>query len=226
MPDVESLKILSELHAQASSEQVAEYRGVLSSAITTAPKHAAGGKQWSIEGMGKVVSVTGPVYTSFEEVSRRTEEEFRKALERASILEHRALVTGVPADAEAYVAALSAVDRAAAKLWATSAFAVLKGRVEVERRQAELWSGIEEATRQLSAGHAVNDKYMALVAKRRAVYAESKGVHPPAPCALQLVARKPNVVTEARNAALQRRKVQQMNAKVARKVKAARDKVA
>jgi hypothetical protein len=197
------------------------YREALASAFDAAARHAARGKPWLIEGRQRVTTVAGPSYASLDETRRRVERAHRDALERASLLEYRALVTGDPSTAQAYLDSLADVDGSAAELWALCALGAVATRVSTERRREDRAVEIERLTAQLSGMKSADAEYSKACSQRRAAHAARAAIAPLPEAAVYLVQRAPSVKDDTRDAIARRNRVRKTNARVIRRIKRA-----
>ena len=99
--------------------------------------------------------------TSLENALRILESGLREALTAAGIREHRALVTGTAADADAYARSLEAVNDAYARLWAYEAHGSKVRVADVEAARGACQAEIDvlgaSSAAQLAAGKAAPD---------------------------------------------------------------------
>lgn len=104
--------------SQRSLEAAAEYRAAIGALGPAAGPLVASGPEWeALLRDGRALHVRAPAYVTLARALEEARAGMRAALERAGILEHRALCTGATSDADAYTQALRRVDEAAARLW-------------------------------------------------------------------------------------------------------------
>lgn len=144
--DTRSVVLLGEMldDDEDAAHAVADYRAQLAA---LAPRGARSKRSPSpTKQQSIVVSQHAPEYCTHEQELRIARLAFSSALADSSASEHRALATGAPADAQAYIDSLSQLEEASAKLWAVEAYGAQRKRVRPAATKAGLASRLAELT--------------------------------------------------------------------------------
>jgi hypothetical protein len=192
---------LGRVESLADTAGMGAYRAALETLGSEAAGRVGARSQWTARlrdgrGVRKEVLVTPPAYSPLDAEVRNAQTAVRDALTRASILEHRALMSADDADIERFRRVLEDVDDALARLWALEAWGALRKRAHVQLVRAQLGARIDVlvATRASAAkARKADGGLVRAIAEARGVHAALADVFAPRDNALRIVTRGPNL---------------------------------
>ena len=204
----------------STSDTMSKYREYLGDLGDTVADNAASVTPWSVKYSGQVLTITPPTYTSQAERVTALNESLRLALEDASILEHRALVSASDPDITAYQRSVSALDEMLQSWWDQHAMGVSAKRVQVHSRLAEFDSAMVDQFAKVKEYRRLPlDEIAQARARLRALHSARAAIRPPTDESIMLVSAEPVITLEKAATHAARMSGKRLQRKIAKKKK-------
>lgn len=182
-----------------NNNKMREYRDALQTLGSEAAGRVGLGVGWSAKlrdakGVRRDMRIVPPVYEPFSSALSEAREALRSSMTDASILEHRAMMTGQDDDLEAFKKSLAAVDDAVSRAWALEAWGALRKRFQTQFVRSQLQERIDALMKERAAKISKpNATFISAVSQSRSVHEMLQDTFAPKDSDLRLLKVAPSV---------------------------------